>query len=176
MIGRRRRNRQQGARCRQQVQQAIHSQLRVSQKTVAYGYPSLCPAELSCLRQQRGWPSIQDGLDIVKRNHPHFDLAFNGCGADLWEVRYATRPVLDHRRAARLLEFLVSRQGVIFSREQLLNAVWGQDRAITDRAVDVYVLRLRQKVESDPANPSLIHSVRGFCYTFEPRRERAAVG
>src|ERR1035438_1516576 len=37
--------------------------------------------------------------------------------------------------------------GVVFSREQLLNAVRGQERAITDRAVDVYVLRLRQKVD-----------------------------
>src|SRR5271157_1228618 len=73
----------------------------------------------------------------------------------------------------RLLEFLMSRPGVVFSREQLLNAVWGQDRAITDRAVDVYVLRLRQKVEQDPAAPILIHSVRGFGYTFEPRRAMA---
>ena len=63
----------------------------------------------------------------------------------------------------------MNRPGVVFSREQLLNAVWGQDRAITDRAVDVYVLRLRQKVEKDPAAPILIHSVRGFGYTFEPR-------
>jgi len=69
----------------------------------------------------------------------------------------------------RLLEFLMSRPGVVFSREQLLNAVWGQDRAITDRAVDVYILRLRQKIETDPANPALVHSVRGFGYTFEPR-------
>jgi DNA-binding response OmpR family regulator len=75
----------------------------------------------------------------------------------------------------RLLEFLMSRPGVVFSREQLLNAVWGQDRAITDRAVDVYVLRLRQKIESDPASPVLIHSVRGFGYTFEPRRAMAGV-
>jgi DNA-binding response OmpR family regulator len=73
----------------------------------------------------------------------------------------------------RLLEFLMSRPGVVFSREQLLDAVWGQDRAITDRAVDVYILRLRQKIETDPANPVLIHSVRGFGYTFEPKRERA---
>jgi len=74
----------------------------------------------------------------------------------------------------RLLEYLMGRPGVVFSREQLLNAVWGQDRAITDRAVDVYVLRLRQKVERDPASPVLIHSVRGFGYTFEPRRAAAA--
>ena len=73
----------------------------------------------------------------------------------------------------RLLEFLMSRPGVVFSREQLLNAVWGQDRAITDRAVDVYVLRLRQKIETDPTNPGLIHSVRGFGYTFEPRASNA---
>jgi DNA-binding response OmpR family regulator len=55
-----------------------------------------------------------------------------------------------------------------------LNSVWGQDRASPDRAVDVYILRLRQKVEQDPANPALIHSVRGFGYTFEPRRSAAA--
>jgi DNA-binding response OmpR family regulator len=50
-----------------------------------------------------------------------------------------------------------------------LNGVWGQDRAVTDRTVDVYVLRLRQKIETDAAAPRLIHSVRGFGYSFEPR-------
>ena len=55
----------------------------------------------------------------------------------------------------RLLEFLMNRPGVVFSREQLLDAVWGHDRAVTDRTVDVYILRLRQKIEADPANPSL---------------------
>jgi DNA-binding response OmpR family regulator len=73
----------------------------------------------------------------------------------------------------RLLEFLMARPGVVFSREQLLDAVWS-DRAITDRAVDVYILRLRQKIEPEPTAPSLIHSVRGFGYTFEPRTQPAA--
>jgi DNA-binding response OmpR family regulator len=66
----------------------------------------------------------------------------------------------------RLLEFLMSRPGVVYSREQLLDAVWGHDRAVTDRTVDVYILRLRQKIETDPANPLLIRSVRGFGYSF----------
>ena len=66
----------------------------------------------------------------------------------------------------RLLEFLMSRPGVVFSREQLLNAVWGHDRAVTDRTVDVYILRLRQKVEPDAANPTFVRSVRGFGYAF----------
>ena len=56
------------------------------------------------------------------------------------------------------------RPGIVFSREQLLDGVWGHDRAVTDRTVDVYILRLRQKVEADPANPSYIRSVRGFGY------------
>lgn len=66
----------------------------------------------------------------------------------------------------RLLEFLMSRPGVVFSREQLLDAVWGHDRAVTDRTVDVYILRLRQKIEGDATNPGYIRSVRGFGYSF----------
>jgi DNA-binding response OmpR family regulator len=65
----------------------------------------------------------------------------------------------------RLLEFLMSRPGVVFSREQLLDAVWGHDRAVTDRTVDVYILRLRQKIEAENA-PAFIRSVRGFGYSF----------
>jgi DNA-binding response OmpR family regulator len=65
----------------------------------------------------------------------------------------------------RLLEFLMSRPGIVFSREQLLDAVWGHDRAVTDRTVDVYVLRLRQKIEAEEGHP-YIRSVRGFGYSF----------
>lgn len=83
----------------------------------------------------------------------------------------------------RLLEFLMSRPGVVYSREQLLDAVWGHDRAVTDRTVDVYILRLRQKIEPDPTNPSYIRAVRGFGYSFNentveapgPARTPAAV-
>jgi len=74
----------------------------------------------------------------------------------------------------KLLEFLMSRPGVVFSREQLLNAVWGHDRAVTDRTVDVYILRLRQKIEQDAANPIYIRSVRGFGYNFNETIATAA--
>ena len=87
------------------------------------------------------------------------------------EVRSSGRPVPLTATEFRLLEFLMSRPGVVFSRGQLLDGVWGADRAITDRAVDVYVLRLRQKLDAE-----LIHSVRGFGYKFDPpaRTEVAA--
>ena len=72
----------------------------------------------------------------------------------------------------RLLEFLMSRPGVVFSREQLLDSVWGHDRAVTDRTVDVYILRLRQKIEADATDPRYIRSVRGFGYSFTEAEER----
>lgn len=81
-------------------------------------------------------------------------------------VRLENQPLSLTATEFRLLEFLMNRPGMVFSREQLLDAVWGHDRAVTDRTVDVYVLRLRQKIEIDPANRGLIRSVRGFGYSF----------
>jgi DNA-binding response OmpR family regulator len=82
----------------------------------------------------------------------------------------------------RLLEYLMTRPGVVYSREQLLDAVWGHDRAVTDRTVDVYILRLRQKIESEPGAPAFIRAVRGFGYSFnenalesEPKRSSVTV-
>jgi DNA-binding response OmpR family regulator len=82
------------------------------------------------------------------------------------EARLSGTPLTLTATEFRLLEFLMTRPGVVFSREQLLDSVWGHDRAVTDRTVDVYVLRLRQKIETDPANPGFIRSVRGFGYSF----------
>ena len=73
----------------------------------------------------------------------------------------------------KLLEHLMARPGVVFSRDQLLDAVWGHDRAVTDRTVDVYVLRLRQKIE-DEQGPEFIRSVRGFGYSFRAETPVAA--
>jgi DNA-binding response OmpR family regulator len=69
----------------------------------------------------------------------------------------------------------MSRPGVVFSREQLLDAVWGHDRAVTDRTVDVYILRLRQKIEPENSNTTFIRSVRGFGYSFNENVSETAV-
>jgi DNA-binding response OmpR family regulator len=66
----------------------------------------------------------------------------------------------------RLLEYLMSRPDMVFTRDQLLDAVWGYGRAVTTRTVDVYILRLRQKIEADPTRPAFILSARGFGYSF----------
>ena len=92
---------------------------------------------------------------------------------DSCRVRLHGKPLTLTATEFRLLEFLMSRPGVVFSREQLLDYVWGMDRAVTDRTVDVHILRLRQKVEADPTSPALIRSVRGFGYLFDPGMETA---
>ena len=67
----------------------------------------------------------------------------------------------------RLLEFLAHHPGRVYSREQLLDAVWKETRFITPRLVDVYVRRLREKIEPDPEKPAYIVTVRGSGYRFE---------
>ena len=67
----------------------------------------------------------------------------------------------------KLLYYLASHPRRVFSRRQLLDRVWGREKYITLRSVDVYVRRLRQKVEA-PGEPSLLKTVRGAGYLFEP--------
>ena len=67
----------------------------------------------------------------------------------------------------RLLYYLASRPNRVFSRDQLLDAVWGTDRFVTPRSVDVYVRRLREKVERNPERPEFLKTVRGAGYLFE---------
>jgi two-component system OmpR family response regulator len=63
-----------------------------------------------------------------------------------------------------LLAFLAQNSGLVFSREQLLEKVWGYDYAGETRTVDVHIRWLRQKIESDPARPKILVTVRGTGY------------
>jgi DNA-binding response OmpR family regulator len=66
-----------------------------------------------------------------------------------------------------LLSFFARNRGFVFSREQLLEKVWGYDYAGTTRTVDVHIRWLRKKIEADPKNPVLILTVRGVGYKLE---------
>ncbi len=67
----------------------------------------------------------------------------------------------------RLIYYLAARPNRVFTRDQLLDAVWGTDRFVTPRSVDVYIRRLREKIETDPENPVHLKTVRGAGYLFE---------
>jgi two-component system phosphate regulon response regulator PhoB len=70
----------------------------------------------------------------------------------------------------RLIEFLASHPGRVFTRKSLLDAVWQETAFVTPRIVDVYIRRLREKIERDPEKPRHIHTVRGAGYMFEVRK------
>ena len=65
-----------------------------------------------------------------------------------------------------LLATLASRPGLVFSRRQLLERVWGDDYFGSDHVVDVHIANLRKKMEEDPSDPRYVQTVRGVGYRF----------
>ena len=80
------------------------------------------------------------------------------------EVTKAGQPLALSAMEFRLLEFFLRHRGRVYTRAQLLDQVWGQERFVEPRTVDVHIRRLREKVEADPRRPSLILTVRGMGY------------
>ncbi len=66
----------------------------------------------------------------------------------------------------KLLHFLIENRGVVHSRDQLLDAVWGYDAMPATRTVDVHIAWLRQKLEENPRHPSFILTIHGMGYKF----------
>jgi phosphate regulon transcriptional regulator PhoB len=66
----------------------------------------------------------------------------------------------------KLLLFLAERKGRVFSRDQLLDAVWRDEAFVEPRTVDVHIRRLRSSIEEDPAKPVYIKTLRGIGYFF----------
>jgi len=69
----------------------------------------------------------------------------------------------------KLLRFFLDHPGRAITREELLNDVWGLNFHLTTRTVDNQILKLRQKLEADPANPVHFRTVHGFGYKFVPQ-------
>jgi DNA-binding response OmpR family regulator len=82
------------------------------------------------------------------------------------ESSYLGRRVELARMEFELLKLLLENPGRVFTREELLNQVWGFDAFPTTRTVDTHVLQLRQKLE-----PELIETVRGVGYRFRSSKE-----
>ena len=68
----------------------------------------------------------------------------------------------------KLLHFLASHPRHVFNRDRLLDEVWGRDRFVTPRTVDVHIRRLREKIEEFPNRPQFLQTVRGSGYRFSP--------
>lgn len=90
------------------------------------------------------------------------DVDFGRC-----EARRSGQPLDITTTEFKLLTAFIRHRGKVISREKLLDEVWGQDVFLTDRVVDNHIANLRKKIESDPARPRFLVSVRGVGYRFD---------
>ena len=82
-------------------------------------------------------------------------------------VQVRGRTVLTTVREFRLLEYMATHRGRVLTRDQLLDAVWKETPFVTPRSIDVYIRRLREKIEVDPRHPQYLKTLRGIGYRFE---------
>jgi two-component system phosphate regulon response regulator PhoB len=78
------------------------------------------------------------------------------------------RPVALGPTEFRLLRHFLEHPGRVFSREQLLDAVWGRDVYVEQRTVDVHIRRLRKAINQDDSLPDVIRTVRSAGYALDP--------
>jgi two-component system response regulator RegX3 len=86
---------------------------------------------------------------------------------DRHQVAVNGNPVSLPLKEFELLEFLMRNAGRVLTRMQLIDRVWGSDYVGDTKTLDVHIKRLRAKIETDPANPTLIQTVRGLGYKME---------
>lgn len=114
------------------------------------------------LRRVGGAPDEQG----TPRTEHHGDLVIDRAGLT---VTHQGRPVALGPSELRLLLTLSASAGQVFSRQQLLEAVWEHSYHGDARLVDACVKRLRSKIGETPGSPRYVHTVRGFGYRFGPR-------
>jgi two-component system response regulator RegX3 len=86
---------------------------------------------------------------------------------DRHQVSVGGQPISLPLKEFELLEFLMRNSGRVLTRNQLIDRVWGSDYVGDTKTLDVHIKRLRAKIEKDPANPTLIQTVRGLGYKIE---------
>jgi len=108
---------------------------------------------------------------LLRRAAPEADpiQRFGDCEIDFAraELRRAGTPVDVTALELKMLQTFLHHQGRVLTRAQVVDDVWGHDVFVTDRVVDTHVVKLRRKIEADPAAPKHIVSVRGIGYRFE---------
>jgi DNA-binding response OmpR family regulator len=95
---------------------------------------------------------------------------FGDCEVDFQKmaVQRNGRPVILTAHEFKLLKFFTENPERVLTREALLNEVWGYNSYPTTRTVDNQILKLRQKLEQDPANPKHLQTIYGAGYKFVP--------
>ncbi|HVA68768.1 MAG TPA: response regulator [Candidatus Binataceae bacterium] len=103
-------------------------------------------------------PATEGGYELgrLRMDFDTYEVAIDGKHCDMT------------LREFELLRFFVQHPMRVYTREQLLDMVWGRDTFVEPRTVDVHVRRLRRHIERDDARPELILTVRSVGYRFNP--------
>ncbi len=114
---------------------------------------------------------------VVRRFHHHDQqslgtiLRVEDAELSIGELSYRSaviEPVVLSPTEMRILECLMRNARIVISRERLIERVWGYDLEGDTNRVDVYIRRVRRKIEEDAALPKYLHTVRGLGYVFRP--------
>jgi two-component system phosphate regulon response regulator PhoB len=110
-------------------------------------------------------PATEEVLPVIRFDDVEIDRS-------AMQLRIRGEAVATTATEFRLLEYLVRHPSRVFTRDQLLDAVWGDARFVTPRSVDVYVGRIREKIEETPDLPRYLKTLRGAGYRFELPKTR----
>jgi DNA-binding response OmpR family regulator len=115
---------------------------------------------------------VRNVLRVLPETPTHETIELGELEIDIasMTVRVAGKTVPTTVREFRLLEYLARHRGRVFTRDQLLDAVWKEGSFVTPRSIDVFVRRLREKIERDPRHPRYLKTLRGIGYRFEAAR------
>ncbi len=127
--------------------------------TKPYSSRELVARIRAVLRRNSG-EDVQSDVGVMTVNGVRMDI-------DRHQVSVNGIPVSLPLKEFELLEFLMRNAGRVLTRMQLIDRVWGSDYVGDTKTLDVHIKRLRAKIENDPANPTLIQTVRGLGYKME---------
>jgi two-component system, OmpR family, alkaline phosphatase synthesis response regulator PhoP len=131
-----------------------------------------CGAD-DCIEQPFSPRELVARIRAVLRRSPQSSLAEHHDTADLvidsWAMKLCVRgtEVSTTTLEFRLIEYLARHRGQVFTRDVLLDAVWGDMQFITPRSVDACIRRIRQKIEPDRKKPALLKTIRGVGYRLD---------
>lgn len=100
----------------------------------------------------------------AERANRHYRAGNIRMDLDRHEVIVGGETIMLTPKEFRILHQFIEAPGRVFSRQEMLNRVWGEGYALEEHALDVHIHSLRQKIELDPTEPSLIVTVRGIGY------------
>jgi DNA-binding response OmpR family regulator len=129
---------------------------------------SILLARLHGLLRRWAWQRREPGAAVPAETEAPYTFAGRTIDFAALELRVDDRSIRLTVMEADLLRYLVRHQGRSISRKELLEQVWRMREDTDTRAIDNFIVRLRRYIETDPATPVFLRTVRGIGYRFDP--------